>query len=245
MKILIRKIFDSLGYDIRKKKREADRISTKKAEDFPEWLRQADESGSDVNDYICSKMGSPLPTLEKFVFPYLRKIKDPVFCEIGTGTGRWSRDIAGELRKHNEWKLYLIDHSPWIINFLVKYFEKESNIIPLLNDGKSLPVKEDLSIDMVFSTGTFIEFNLQTIYSYCCEFKRLIKKNGYAIFNYFDIDTEVAFNHMKGQRERSNSCFSYHSNAAIDKIFNEAGFELILRQVYGESSYVVYRKSDD
>lgn len=245
MKVLIKKIFDSFGYVIRKQKHEEDKVSTRKAEGFPEWLRQADEAGIDVNDYICSKMGSPLHTLEKFVFPYLKEINDPVFCEIGTGTGRWSRDIAGELRKNKEWKLYLIDHSPWIINFLVTYFEKDKNIIPLLNNGKNLPIKEDRSVDVIFSTGTFIEFNLQTIYSYCCEFKRLIKKNGYAIFNYMDIDTLVGFNHMKGQIEKLNSCFSYHSKATIDKIFNDAGFELILRQVFGESSYVVFRKSED
>ncbi len=245
MKVLIKNIFDRFGYDIKKKKQEVSKVSTRKAEGFPEWLRNADEAGMDVNDYICSKMGSPVPTLEMFVFPYLKGIKDPVFVEIGIGTGRWSRDIADGLRKYGNWKLYLIDHSPWIINFLTIYFEKEKNIIPLLNDGKTLPIDINESVDIIFSNGTFIEFNLQTIYAFCREFKRIIKKGGYAIFNYIDVDTDVGFNHMKGQSEQLSSCFSYHNTATIDRIFNDAGFELIKRQVLGNSTYVVYRKSED
>ena len=242
MKVLIKNIFDKFGYELRKKKKEIAKLSTRKAEGFPEWLRKADEAGMDVNDYICSKMGSPVPTLEMFVFPYLKGIKDPVFCEIGIGTGRWSRDIAGELRKHGNWKLYLIDHSPWIINFLANYFEKEKNMIPLLNDGLTLPIEESRSVDIAFSNGTFIEFNLPTICSFSHEFKRVLKNNGYAIFNYIDIDTTVGYNHLKTQTSVLNSCFTYHSAFTIDRIFTEAGFELIKREVLGNSTYIVFRK---
>lgn len=243
MKRLIINIFDKFGYDIRKKKYDIYSFSTHKAEGFPEWLKKADEAGMDVNDYINSKMGSPVPTLEMFVFPYLKGLKDPVFCEIGIGTGRWSRDIASELNNYGKWKLYIVDHSAWIINFLVNYFEREKNIFPLLNDGITLPVNESSSVDIVFSNGTFIEFNLQKIFSYCREFKRVLKKNGYAIFNYIDVDSEVGYNHLKTQADKVNSCFTYHSTSVIDKIFNEAGFELIERKVLGNSTYVVFRKS--
>lgn len=242
MKVLIKNIFGRFGYELRKKRKEITKVSTRKAEGFPEWLRKAEEAGMDVNDYICSKMGSPVPTLEMFVFPYLKGIKDPVFCEIGIGTGRWSRDIAEELRKNGDWKLYLIDHSPWIINFLANYFEKEKNIIPLLNDGLTLPIEESRSVDIAFSNGTFIEFNLPTICSFSLEFKRVLKKNGYAIFNYIDIDSEVGYKHMAGQSEVLNSCFTYHNASTIDRIFTDAGFELIVRQVLGNSTYVVFRK---
>lgn len=245
MKVLIKNIFDRFGYDIKKKKQQVSKVSIRKAEGFPEWLRKANEAGMDVNDYICSKMGSPVPTLEMFVFPYLKGIKDPVFVEIGIGTGRWSRDIADGLRKHGNWKLYLIDHSPWIINFLVTYFEEEKNIIPLLNDGITLPIEESRSVDIAFSNGTFIEFNLQKIFSYSQEFKRILKKNGYAIFNYIDVESEVGFNHMRGQSDKINSCFTYHNASTIDRILNDAGFELIKRQVLGNSTYVVYRKTMD
>ncbi len=240
---MIVNIIDKFGYELKKKKRDISQVSTRKAEGFPGWLKNADEAGMDVNDYICSKMGSPVPTLEMFVFPYLRGIREPEFVEIGIGTGRWSRDIANELRKNSKWKLYLIDHSPWIVNFLSNYFQNEKNIIPLLNDGNTIPIDKDNSIDIAFSNGTFIEFSLQTIYAFSREFKRIVKKNGYAIFNYIDADSDVGFTHMTGQAKMKNSCFTYHSAGTIDRILNDAGFDLIKREVLGNSTYVVFRKS--
>ena len=103
MKVLIKNIFDKFGYELRKKKKEIAKLSTRKAEGFPEWLRKADEAGMDVNDYICSKMGSPVPTLEMFVFPYLKGIKDPVFCEIGT-IDKTPSEFIKLIAKHRFWK---------------------------------------------------------------------------------------------------------------------------------------------
>ena len=242
MKILIKDLFNKFGYELKRKKIAVNSVNVRKAEGYPDWLKKAQEAGMDVNDYINSKMSTPKLTLEKFVLPCFKEITNPVFCEIGIGTGRWSRDIATELKKNKDWKLYLIDHSPWIINFLENYFEKEKNIIPVLNDGLTLPIEESESVDIIFSNGTFIEFDLQTICSYSHEFKRVLKKNRHVIFNYIDIDSSVGYEHMKKQAGIINSCFTYHSASTIDRIFSEDGFDLILREVLGNSTYVIFRK---
>lgn len=242
MKKLIKKFFSGLGYDIKKRESNINIISLKKAENFPEWLKKSDEAGMDVNDYINNKMGSPLPTLEKILFPYLSNLKNPVVVDIGTGTGRWSREIAEYLKKHGAWKLILVDHSPWIINFLQQYSKNEPNIIPLLNNGKDLPDLNNEPVDIIFSTGTFIEFSLQQLYSFSKDFKKKIKKNGFVIFNYLDPDTSFGWEHMKEQSDDIKSCFNYHTSSTVDKVFYDCGFESVLKEIIGKSTYAVYRK---
>lgn len=242
MKLLVKKIINAAGFDIVRREKNINSISKKKAEGFPEWLKKSQEAGMDVNDYINSVMGTPSLTLEKIFTPYLIGMKSPVVVEIGTGTGRWSRDIAGFLKRSDSWKLYLIDHSQWIITFLRQYFKNEPNIIPLLNNGMNLPEIENESVDIVFSTGTFIEFSLQQIYSFCRDFKKVVKRSGYVIFNIIDPDSSDGWEHVKNESHNIESCFIYHTSSTVDKVLADCGFESVSKEIIGKSTYVVYRK---
>lgn len=242
MKVLIKKIINGLGYDLVSRNTDLENISKKKAEGFPEWLKNSQEAGMDVNDYINSRMGTPMETLEKIFTPYLIGMKAPVVIEIGTGTGRWSREIARFLKRSESWKLYLVDHSQWIITFLQQYFKNETNIVPMLNDGMNLPRIEKESVDIVFSTGTFIEFTLQQIYSFCRDFNAVVKKSGYVIFNFIDPDSSDGWQHMKNESFNIDSCFIYHTSSTIDKVLEDCGFEPVSKEIIGKSTYAVFRK---
>src|SRR6266851_959403 len=81
------RILAPLGYELR------DRILSERPEGFAGYLEAACQVGMDVNDYEEQRLGwrLPLPTLEELVLPLLRP--DSRVCEIGPGTGRWSRHI--------------------------------------------------------------------------------------------------------------------------------------------------------
>lgn len=243
LKRLLKSTFNRMGYDLKKKSNGLKSVTTKRAEGFPIWLKEAQELGIDVNDHINSKFSDPAKVLEILAFPFFNSFEEPVICEIGVGTGRWSRAFAKELSSKSIWKLFIVDHSPWIVEFLKDYFKDNKNIIPVLNDGRSLPSIKNESVDLVFSNGTFVELNLTKIYSYSKELNRILKPGGYLIFNYLDLNSEEAWKHLIEKSENPASPFTYHAKETIDKIFINDGFEIYDRKLLGNSTYVTFKKS--
>ncbi len=239
---LIKNILAKLGYQLIRKQKDLDNISKNRAENFPKWYKEASEKGEDVNDYINRNVGNPMELLERVVFPYLPDKANTVI-EVGPGTGRFSRVILEKIKKNPDYKLYLIDHSQWIITFLTGYFENDKNVVAILNDGLHVPDIGDNSTDIIFSNGVFIELNLSRFYTYCNDSYRVLKPGGYIIFNYIDLEFEQAWEHMKKFSENPRFSFSYFTSKVIDKVFLEKGFSLINRSLVGNSTYVVYQKA--
>src|SRR4051794_4103593 len=118
------------GFEVR------DRVLSEKPEGFPGYLEAAQRLGMDVNEYEETHLGwaPALPQLEATTFSHLRV--DATVCEIGPGTGRFSRLIAARLETG---ELHLVDHSPWMVRFLESYFVSEPRVRVHLGDGHSLP----------------------------------------------------------------------------------------------------------
>ncbi|MEO6694356.1 MAG: class I SAM-dependent methyltransferase [Ignavibacteria bacterium] len=242
LKKLLKNTFDRFGYDIRKKSNGLKQVNTRKAEGFPLWLKEAQELGIDVNDHINNKFSDPAKVLEILVFPLIRDLSEPVICEIGVGTGRWSRAFAKELSFKKQWKLFIVDHSPWIADFLKNYFKDYQNVFPVLNDGRSLPMIENNYVDLVFSNGTFVELSLTKIYSYSKELNRILKTGGILIFNYLDLNSNEGWDHLKDRIDYPGNPYTYHTTETIDRIFKENGFEIVERKLLGNSTYVTLKK---
>jgi ubiquinone/menaquinone biosynthesis C-methylase UbiE len=196
------------------------------------------KASMDVNDWIESslKWEPALPLINKVVFPYLQN--DFRVCEIGSGTGRHARHIIPLIK---EGELHLYDHSSWIKNYLNTYFSDYSNVYIHHSDGIGISAESEF-FDLCFSNGTFIELKLGTIYLYAKEFFRVLKKNGYAIFDYLDIQTEEGYKFLESQSLVHHKTFTYHCTDAIDQVFTSMGFILIKRYQEGKSTYVVYQK---
>ncbi|MBK9227688.1 MAG: class I SAM-dependent methyltransferase [Ignavibacteria bacterium] len=238
---LIKNILAKFGYQLVRKQKSLETVSKNRAENFPLWLKEAEALGEDVNDYINRNVGNPLELLQKVVFPYLPAEASAVI-EVGPGTGRFSRAIMDRIKANPHWKLYLLDHSQWIITFLTVYFEEYDNVYPILNDGLHVPVIDDNSTDLIFSNGVFIELNLSRFYTYCNDSYRVLKPGGHIIFNYIDLEFDQAWEHMKKFSENPRFSFSYFTSNVIDKVFLEKGFRLMNRALVGNSTYVVYQK---
>jgi ubiquinone/menaquinone biosynthesis C-methylase UbiE len=210
-----------------------------KAEGFIGYVEQARQAGLDVNDWQEQHLGwrPALPQLERVVFPHLRL--DSVVVELGPGTGRFSRHIAACLPRG---ELRLVDHSPFVVAFLEKYFRHSRGVSVYLNDSASLPFPVDAWADLVFSAGTLIALGLGTIDLYLREFRRVLKPGGIVIFDYIDPGTPEGWQHLTSQSPYLRTIYAYHAGPAIERVCREAGFHIGERHQEGKSTYVCLEK---
>jgi SAM-dependent methyltransferase len=232
LKRIVRAAMNRAGYEVIRLNRDA------RCEGFDGYLAAARKAGADVNDWIETvlRWEPALPVLNEVVFPYLES--NARVCEIGPGTGRHARHIVPRI-PHGT--LHLFDHSSWIQDFLKKYFSANRNVIVHKSEGLELDMP-DVSVDVVFSNGTFIEMKLGAIFLHSREFARVVKKNGYVIFDYIDIATSEGWRYLESQSAKYGNCYTYHAGNTIDSLFANAGFTLAKRHQHGKSTYVVFRK---
>ena len=101
--------------------------------------------------------------------------------EIGAGHGRWS-----VLLEKHAGTLILVDLSPNCIEFCRNLFVKRSNVIYVVNNGKTFDVVKDVSVDFIWSFDTFVHVEEVVINSYMKEIFRVLKPGGRAIIHHPD-----------------------------------------------------------
>ncbi len=93
--------------------------------------------------------------------------------EIGPGHGRWTaflKDLCDEL--------VVVDLSPRCIDACKKRFGETGNIRYFVNDGSSLEMIEDDSVDFVFSFDSLVHVEADVISDYLDQLARKIRKEG-------------------------------------------------------------------
>ena len=228
------RILGPLGYELR------DKVLSERPEGFPGYLQAACQAGMDVNDYEEQRLGwrLPLPTLSELVFPLLRG--DSMVCEIGPGTGRWSRHIVQRIPRG---ELHLVDPSRWMVRFLGSYFADVPNVFAHLNDGQTLPCDRDAWLDVIFSANTFVELKLGTMWLYARDFARTLKPGGHAIIDYIDPTTPEGWQHLTTQPADMAPVYTFHAPEVIDRVFAAAGLCVNRRYQVGKSTFVVARRA--
>ncbi len=220
----------AFGFEVR------DRILSEKPEGFPGYVEAARRLGMDVNDYEEAHLGwyPAQALLEATTFAHLRA--DSVVCEIGPGTGRFSRYIVPRIPAG---QLHLVDHSPWMVRFLEGYFRDQAHVHVHLGDGQSLPIGQGGWIDLVFVAGTIVALKLGTIDLYAREFARVLKPGGVVVFDYIDPTTPEGWAHLQTEGHRLADVYTYHAPQIIDRVFAAAGFERFARQQFAKSTYFI------
>lgn len=228
------KVLQPFGYQVR------DRILSEKPEGFPGYVEAAQKLGMDVNEYEERHLGwyPAQVLLEATTFRYLRA--DSVVCEVGPGTGRFSRFIVSRIPGG---QLHLVDHSPWMIRFLERYFRDQPQVRVHLSDGQSLPFAQNGWMDLVFVAGTIVALKLGTIHLYALEFARVLKPGGIVVFDYIDPSTAEGWAHLETEGHRLADVYTYHAPEIIDRVFAEAGFEGFGRQQFAKSTYFTATKA--
>jgi SAM-dependent methyltransferase len=221
------------GFEVR------DRILSEKPEGFPGYLEAARRLGIDVNDYEETHLGwyPAQALLEATTFAQLRA--NSVVCEVGPGTGRFSRCIVPCIPNG---QLHLVDHSPWMVRFLESYFGQQPRVRVHLGDGQSLPFGRHEWLDLVFVAGTMVALKLGTIQLYALEFARVLKPGGVVIFDYIDPTTAEGWAHLATEGHRLADVYTYHAAEVIDRVYAAAGFANFERQQLGKSTYFTATK---
>jgi len=101
--------------------------------------------------------------------------RDWTCLEIGCGLGRLIKPIARQCAE-----VIGIDISPKMLSFARDYLKKVPNVELHLNDGQTMPMIEDGSIDWVFSHLTFQHLTLcEVVDRYLDEIHLVLKPGGY------------------------------------------------------------------
>lgn len=147
-------------------------------------LRKARERGLiDAHGIYGMQWGHPdeRPDLvairDRFVWPLVHP--DKVAVEIGPGGGRWTRYFL-PCRI-----LYVVDHYQELLDELAKNF-RAPNMMFVRNSGTDFPGIAPQSVDLVFSYGTFVHFELDMTRSYLEEIRTILRPGGDAVIQYAD-----------------------------------------------------------
>lgn len=102
-----------------------------------------------------------------------------VVVEIGPGFGRWTRKLVEISRR-----LIAVDVTEKCIAHCKKLFAENENVEFHINDGRSLDVVADDSVDYVWSFDVFVHIEPPDIEQYLREFRRILRDDGIAIIHH-------------------------------------------------------------
>jgi SAM-dependent methyltransferase len=119
--------------------------------------------------------GSILPRIHNFV-------PANTILEIGPGFGRWSQFLANHCEK-----LILVDLSSKCIDACKKRFAGNPRINYYVNDGFSLEMIPDDSIDLVFSFDSLVHVEDDVIKKYISQLSKKLKQNGVGVIHHSNL----------------------------------------------------------
>lgn len=232
IKTSIKRLVATLGYELKP----LTRVDSK-CEGFDYYVQSAQAANMDVNDWLESVLKWPdgNEIVNKHVLPHLKE--GSVVCEVGSGTGRHAKHIAEHLTTGT---LHLFDHSVYLQDFLADYFKNNSSVQIHESDGLRIDLAND-SVDLVFSTGTFVALKLGTIRLLAVEFRRICQPGATVVINYFDIENEPAWDHLRHQDPSLADTYTYHCGRTIEAVFAEAGFQCCGHVPSGHSTYATFQ----
>jgi 2-polyprenyl-3-methyl-5-hydroxy-6-metoxy-1,4-benzoquinol methylase len=134
-----------------------------------------DEWSSSWGDAHTQWHGTLYPRIKSF-------IPAQTILEIAPGFGRWTQFLA-----HHCEKLIIVDLSSECIEYCKKRFAHYSHIEYHTNDGMSLAMIENNSVDFVFSFDSLVHAEYDVIQSYIIELSKKFKENGSGFIHHSNI----------------------------------------------------------
>ncbi len=142
---------------------------------FDDWSQTGDEwsdvwGGTSMEWYFFI-----LPRIHSFV-------PAQTILEIGPGHGRWTGFLAPLCQR-----LIAVDVSEKCVQVCREKFKDRSNISCYANDGKSLDMVPDGSIDFVFSFDSLVHAEEDVLDAYLRQLSVKLKKNGTGVIHHSNI----------------------------------------------------------
>lgn len=146
-----------------------------------DWSEAGDEwsatwGGPDQQWYF-----SILPRIHEFV---------PVetILEIAPGFGRWTQFLKGLCGR-----LVVVDMAESCIEGCRRRFASETHIEYHVNDGRSLEMVADASVDFAFSFDSLVHVELEVLEGYLRQLVRKLKPDGVAFLHHSNLGEHVAY----------------------------------------------------
>lgn len=142
--------------------------------DSYQWEKFGEEWSEAWGGAKMQWFGSILPRIHKF-------IPAQSILEIACGHGRWTNFLKDYCEK-----LIAVDLSEKSINYCKEKFE-ETKISFHLNDGKSLHMVPEQSIDFIFSLDSLVHVDRDVIGVYLSQFSKILKKDGVVFIHHSNL----------------------------------------------------------
>lgn len=186
-----------------------------------ECIERAKRENRDPNEVLEEKWPETMPWLKAYIYPHFKD--GHTVCEIGAGSGRFSRHIVSQCAK-----LYLVDNSLFVCNFLKDYFRNHSNVEVIHCTDCRLPQISSESVDLLFSFGTFVLLDVEQFYGYLREAARILHRDGFAVIHYANIMSSGGYEFFKKTvpSDFTRSLFRFHHPEKIRKIAEDMGLEV-------------------
>jgi SAM-dependent methyltransferase len=136
------------------------------------WYLNGDEWSEAWGSARAQWYGSIFPRVHPF-------LPASAVLEIAPGFGRWTEFLLGHCDT-----LIGIDVAPRCIEACRKRFADYSGASFEINDGKSVPMIADSSIDFVFSFDSLVHVEAEVLLDYLMELTRILKPDGVAFLHH-------------------------------------------------------------
>ena len=131
-----------------------------------DWTNAGEEWSAPWGSSAAQWSGAILPRIRNC-------LPAPTILEIGAGFGRWTH----YLRDHCE-TLIAIDRIDQCLVACRQRFQDDSRVHCVLNDGRSLPMVADGSVDFVFSFDSLVHAKPEMVEGYLAELATKLKAAG-------------------------------------------------------------------
>jgi SAM-dependent methyltransferase len=139
------------------------------------WPQRGDEWSKDWGAVPMQWYGTVLPRIHAF-------LSAEVILEIGCGYGRWTQYLKDHCKR-----LIAVDLSDECIRACRECFATDAHLSFYCNNGMSLAMVEDGSVDFVFSFDALPLADSSTIDAYLAQLPRVLKPDGVAFLHHSNL----------------------------------------------------------
>jgi SAM-dependent methyltransferase len=145
-----------------------------------EWIAAGEEWSEPWGGSAAQWFGSILPRIQAAV-------PAETILEIGSGFGRWSHYLRQQCHQ-----LHLVDPDPQCMEACQRRFRQDPRLSYHLNQGDSLAMVPDGSVDFVFSFDSLVHVRRQTIQTYLSQFGAKLQPDGLAFIHHSNLGEYAA-----------------------------------------------------
>ena len=142
--------------------------------DYP-WPKRGDEWSAPWGSATAEWHYVILPRIQTF-------LPASTVLEIAPGYGRWTQFLQPQAQR-----LIVVDLNESCIEACKSRFAAASNISYHVNDGKSLAMVEDGSVDFAFSFDSLVHVDLDILRAYLSELSKKLSPDGVAFLHHSNI----------------------------------------------------------